>query len=144
MQARSIHQGLAGQLIPHDRLTPGSLGYGSWLVQGRTRWHYASQATTLLTGLTMHCLRGKLWVGTPRSSRLPRYRIWRRELIGVFSLLFREPEHKPWVPGPRVAWENEQYKCHKVEWNWDDWLSGYTIYVAVLLQAQLWKSANPV
>lgn len=42
---------------------------------------------------------------------------------GMFSLLLREHEPKPWAPGPAVTIELKQYKYPKVEWNWDNWLS---------------------
>lgn len=53
---------------------------------------------------------------------------WRGEIVDVFSLLFKEPEPKPWAPGPAVAREYGQYKRPKVEWNWNNWLSSHTIY----------------
>lgn len=54
-------------------------------------------------------------------------KIWRGEFVDVFSLLFR------------VEPMEEQDQHPKVERNFDNWLSGFLIYVSVLLQAQLWR-----
>lgn len=63
-----------------------------------------------------------------------RKKIWRGEFMDLFSLLFREPEPKPWTGCGALNRELEQYKCPKVEKNWDNWLSSYTILMAVVLQ----------
>lgn len=40
-----------------------------------------------------------------------------------------------------TAWELEHYRHSKVERNWMNWLSGYTIYVSMIIQAQSWRTS---
>lgn len=37
--------------------------------------------------------------------------------------------------------ELEQFRYEKVECNWNNWVSENTIYMAVIVQAQLWRAS---
>lgn len=63
------------------------------------------------------------------------------EYIDLFSLLFWQPETKPWARCDAVAQDFKQCKHTKVELNWNNWLSGYTIYMVVVVQVQPWRAS---
>lgn len=83
-----------------------------------------------------------MWKFLPRSPPAPKP--LRQDLEGRICgprLFFHEPKPKPWTCCRVLNWELEQYKCHKVEWNWENWLSTYTIFMAIVLQTQAWRTS---
>lgn len=58
----------------------------------------------------------------------------------MFSLLFGELEPKLWVGCCKAARELVQFRHPTVDMNWDNWVSGFTIYLVVVMQAQLWRN----
>lgn len=62
--------------------------------------------------------------------------IWRGKFVDLFSLLFCEPEPNLWTDCGAINRELEQHKLQNVERNWNNWLSGYIIYMAMVLQAR--------
>lgn len=67
-------------------------------------------------------------------------KIWRDEYIDMFSLLHVEPEPTPKVGDPIK--DQETIQRHKIDKNWMNWLYGYVIYVAVVVQMQPKKTAG--
>ncbi|XP_053167389.1 uncharacterized protein LOC128351680 isoform X3 [Hemicordylus capensis] len=61
-------------------------------------------------------------------------KILKGEYVDIFSLLFREPEVKH-KEGESCK-EHEATKRKPVEKTWNNWLSGFTIYMGVIVQAQ--------
>ncbi|XP_053152458.1 uncharacterized protein LOC128345096 [Hemicordylus capensis] len=64
-------------------------------------------------------------------------RIWRGEFVDIFHLLFREPE--PALKEWEQKKEETKPKHKPVEHNWANWLSGYTVYMGVMLQVHTSK-----
>lgn len=59
-------------------------------------------------------------------------KIWRDENVDIFSLLHTEPETVPKVGEP--ACDQEVMRKRKIDRNWTNWLYGYAIYIAVVVQ----------
>lgn len=59
-------------------------------------------------------------------------KIWRGEFVDLFSLLHTEPEPVPKVGEPER--DQETVKKRKIDRNWTNWLYGYCIYMAVVVQ----------
>lgn len=54
--------------------------------------------------------------------------------MDLFSLLYREPE-----PIPRVGDPNPDplvFRKRKIDTNWNNWLTGYIVYMSVVVQMQ--------
>lgn len=65
-------------------------------------------------------------------------KIWWGEFLDLFSLLFRKPEPKPWAGFSADSQELNTFKHHKVYHTWDNYLSGYTNFMAG--SGQYWKA----
>lgn len=84
-------------------------------------------------------------MSTPLGEHLHPYnrnKIWRGDYIDLLFFLFREPELKPWAGCGTIAHELEQYKHSEVKRNWNNWLSDYAAYMAVVIQAQPWRASS--
>lgn len=58
---------------------------------------------------------------------------WNGDYVDLLSLQFREPDPKPWMGCKRTNGKLDQFRPPKVERNWDNWVSGFTISLVVLL-----------
>ncbi|KAL8221088.1 UNVERIFIED_CONTAM: hypothetical protein K2H54_058770 [Gekko kuhli] len=69
-------------------------------------------------------------------------KIWRGEYVDMFTLLFRDVELKANMRDD--PWELEKIKRMQIDKNFDNWLSAYTVYMGVVLQAYSDRGARLV
>lgn len=102
-----------------------SLDPGTWTVAGVGGSHTFAEVSAPL-GVHLH--------------HTTKHKIWQGEYVAVSSLLFRWPKLKPWTGCVALACEQEHFKHHKVEINWDNWLSWCNIFMAMVVQAKPWRA----
>lgn len=83
----------------------------------------------------LHCV--CIYILPPRRN-MEGWGVGRRTCV-LFSLLFRDLQTKLWMGCDSVSRELEQFKCPKLDKNWGNLVSGFTMYIAVVMQVQIWK-----